>query len=336
MMNVEATKSTKYQEARKMNKARLYDANGKPVSGFNGLVAGWLEGNVALQEHNPPAAFKALLNAYNLELDTVLKSGVNRIEAHRALLSNLTKMMFGTDISPDLKARLSTELINPTGFRRTIDQGAAKNAGENFINMLVWALANLLQKQDDVLVDKGLPRIFKDALTLERPFIGVKYKKNLSLTIEGDLVVFSRKNPFNAVIVSAKTRLKEVFHIATMWKLFFDILEDRECLDKWALKRIGQGSTKSITYVFATADMIPAGGRKTQGPDVEREQPRNLIALDASFFDYVFVSKQGIEHVANSLKIGGRREALFHEMGCIIDLIDQKFKLGLTQAKRVV
>ena len=75
--------------------------------------------------------------------------------------------------------------------------------------------------------------------------------------------------------------------------------------------------------------MVAKGGRKTQGSDVERPQPRNLIAMDASFFDYVFVSKTGIPHVANTIALG-TRGALFHELGCLTKLIEQKFLIDLT------
>jgi hypothetical protein len=51
--------------------------------------------------------------------------------------------------------------------------------------------------------------------------------------------------------------------------------------------------------------------------------------MDASFFDYVFVSKTGISHVSNTLKLSGIREALFHELGCLIDMTEQKFGITL-------
>ena len=312
-----------------MLKARLYNGDGTPAVGFNDRIAQWLEGRLALREHKTPRAFEGLRKKYASELARLEEKGKNTWAAHRALLSNLTNIMFGIDVTTELRTRLSPELINPTGFRRTIDQGAAKNAGENFSNMIVWALADALRGQDEVLVDKGLPRFLQDVLTMQRRFRGVKYNRDLGLTIEGDLVVFSRDNPLNAIVVSGKTRLKEIFHVGTMWKLFFDMLDDKYCLRKWGLVRASKASLKDFLYVFATADMIPAGGRKTQGPDVEREFPRNLIALDASFFDYVFVSKEQIAHVANSLQFGAPREALFHDLGCLLDLVCQKFRIRL-------
>ena len=110
--------------------------------------------------------------------------------------------------------------------------------------------------------------------------------------------------------------------------MLFDILEDAHCQEKWGLDRASEEDVSKALYVFATADMVAKGGRKTQGPDVERSEPRNLIAMDASFFDYVFVSKTGIQHVENSIKLGVRG-ALFHELGCLVDLIEQKFGISL-------
>jgi len=67
--------------------------------------------------------------------------------------------------------------------------------------------------------------------------------------------------------------------------------------------------------------------RRSQGPDVERESPRNLIAMDASFFDYVLVSKKGIVHVSESINLSSTKEALFHELGCLVDLVEQKYNI---------
>ena len=36
---------------------------------------------------------------------------------------------------------------------------------------------------------------------------------------------------------------------------------------------------------------------------------------------YVFVSKTGISRVSNTLNLLGKREALFYELGCLLDLI---------------
>ena len=50
--------------------------------------------------------------------------------------------------------------------------------------------------------------------------------------LEGDLAVFSRTDPLNAVVVNAETRLKKVFHTGTMWALTFDNIGDTHCLTK--------------------------------------------------------------------------------------------------------
>lgn len=141
--------------------------------------------------------------------------------------------------------------------------------------------------------------------------------------VESDFCIFSRTNPLNAIVCSAKTRLKEVFHIGTMWKLFFDVLDDEHCKQKWGLR--GVGGTSDMDYVFATADNIREGGKNSQGPDLKPEGVRNLLALDASFFDYVFVSKSGLDYVSDRLVYTSGREALFHELGCVLDMISSKY-----------
>jgi hypothetical protein len=218
--------------------------------------------------------------------------------------------------------------VNVGGFRTTLSQGVAKNVGENFVNIIVYALADLLSHQDTILIDKGVPPALRKAITLRRKVTLKTGVREIHIPIESDASIFSRTDPRSAILISAKTRLKEVFHIGTMWKILFDVLGDDNCQRKWGLHRDSSEPVSNMLYVFATADMVSSEGRKTQGPDVERTEPRNLIAMDASFFDYVFVSKVGIAHVDNQLSIG-QRGALFHELGCIIDLVEQKFEVKL-------
>jgi hypothetical protein len=281
---------------------------------------------VAVREHSPPAQFGELREAYDEALAALEKTDWLRRAAHVKLLSELTDLIQGQDLSASLAARLSSAPINESGFRTALSQGFAKNAGENFINIIVYALADVLQGQDEILVDKGTPVPLRDLLTLKRAFhLPNGSTREISIPIEADLVIWRRSRPADAIVVSAKTRLKEIFHIGTMWKLFFDMLDDEYCLEKWGLE--GPPESPEMLYVFATADNIPSGGRRTQGPDVERQEVRNLIAMDASFFDYVFVSKSGIGHVSGELSLRHGREALFHELGCLIGLVEQKFQL---------
>jgi hypothetical protein len=239
------------------------------------------------------------------------------------MLSQLTEVVNGCDLAGELTSRLPDALINSGGSRSTLSQGMMKNAGENFVNAIVYALADTLQEQDDVLVDKGLPPPLRDKMTMVRKFVGTKEQRDLELVVESDFCVFSRSNPLNAIVCNAKTRLKEVFHIGTMWKLFFDMLDDGHCQRKWGLS--AAGDTSKMHYVFATADNIREGGKNSQGPDLKPEGVRNLLALDASFFDYVFVSKTGLKYVSPTLANANERETLFHELGCIIDLIRLKY-----------
>lgn len=305
---------------------QLYNATKHPAAGFNGLILSWLRDEIRVREHSPAAAFSPVRELFDVEIAELLRTLPTRA-AHRELLSRLTPMLLDVDISGHLSGRLIKDLINETGFRTALSQGQAKNNGENFVNAIVYSLAELLSHQDRILVDKGTPPGLRDALTLTRKIELAPGTKQIHIPIECDFAIFDRADPTNAIVISAKTRLKEVFHVGTMWKLLFDMVGDAYCEHKWGLEAAGDRSR--IEYCFATADMIPPKGNKTQGPDVEREAPRNLIAMDASFFDYVFVSKFGISHVAKRLEYGGAREALFHELGCLLELIEQKFGLVL-------
>lgn len=305
----------------------LYDNRGVPNAGFNALVKGWLDLSTPVVEHTPPRAFATIREKYDVALRALLNAPGQQTKraAHTILLSSLTDLLFSVDLPAELEARLSPDKINEAGFRTALSQSVAKNAGENFTNAIVYALADVLLHQDEVLVDKGMPPRLRELLTLRRSFRGTSQDQpiTIEIPIECDLCVFSRTQPTTAIIVSAKTRLKEVFHIGTMWKLFFDMIGDAPVLAKWGLT--SSQEARDILYVFATADMIAKGGTRTQGPDVERAEPRNLIAADASFFDYVFVSKHGIGHVSPILNKAGGRESLFHELGSIFDLIEQHF-----------
>ncbi len=305
----------------------LYDGNGAPRMQFNKRVLGWLKGSLRVKEHQPPKTFEVLREPYEKKLKAILshaKFAGPKWRAHRILLSNLSDLIRANPLTESLGVRLEKSNITSVGFRSALSQGVAKNMGENFINAITYALADSLVDQDEVLVDKGLPRRLRTLLTIRKEFVGrTSGKRELEFTPECDLAIFSRSNPSNAIVVSAKTRLKEVFHIGTMWKLFFDMIGDKNCEKKWGL--VTSTEKLDVHYVFATADMILAEGKKTQGPDVERDEVRNLIAVDSSFFDYVFVSKSGIPHVAHSLDLKAGREALFHELGCLLDLVHRKF-----------
>jgi hypothetical protein len=305
---------------------KLYDADRIPVEGFNGLVHEWLRDKVRLVEHSPPAAFDFMRTAYELEVENLLttEEAPDVWTAHRTLLSDLTRLMFGDDISGRLSSKLSAERINPAGFRSQLTQSVAKNTGENFINAIVYALAACLRDQDDVLIDKGMAAPLRPLLTLERHFAGSSGQERfIQIPIEVDVSIWLRSDPTRAIIVNAKTRLKEIFHIGTMWKLLYDMIGDKYARAKWELE--GSDKASQMKYVFATADMIRTTGTGTQGPDVEREEVRNLIAMDAAFFDYTFVSKTGIGHVSPTLELAAGREALFHELGCLLDLVQQAF-----------
>jgi hypothetical protein len=306
----------------------LYTAQGQPVDGFNSLVKGWLEGSTQVREHRTPAAFDGVRRAYDEAITAVEETGLSAVETHAQMLSNLSDLMQGDDLSAELAGRLSDANINTGGVRTALSQGFSKNVGENFINLIVYALADLLEGQDQILVDKGTPAPLKQFLTPIRTFEGTTSGvREIDVKIECDLAVWNRARPESAIVLSGKTRLKEIFHVGTMWKLLFDMIGDEHCESKWGLRTVDQ--ELDVQYVFATADLIPSDGTRTQGPDVERDEVRNLIAMDASFFDYVFVSKTGIGHVATELDLQAGREALFHTLGCLTSLIAQKFEIEL-------
>lgn len=315
---------------RNPTRLRLYDNSGEPSHSFNRRIINWLSCRSRIVEHQPPKAFASTLSSYNRMHAALMKQkALPRHKAHRMLLSNLTDLLMGIDLNRELEKRLSKELIHDGGIRTTIAQGVMKNTGENFVNLVVYAMADCLKHQDDILVDKGPPPLIKDALTLRKQFAGTREKRDIHIPIEVDFCVFSRTNRFSAIVGSAKTRLKEVFHIGTMWKLLFDISCDASCLKKWGLQ--SGAESNDMLYVFATSDSIREGGRRSQGPDIKITGVRNLIAADASFFDYVFVSKPGIPYVSGRLNHSAGRESLFHELGCLIDLVEQKYeKMGFS------
>src|SRR5262249_38235215 len=142
---------------------------------FNSLVLGWLQERLIVREHRPPAAFTELRHAYDLEVDNVRAISKTRLptwQAHKAVLSNLTELMLGHDVTGLLSKRLSAESINPGGFRTALAQGVAKNTGENFINAITYGLAACLAHQDVVLVDKGLPPPLRPFLEFSKRFTG--------------------------------------------------------------------------------------------------------------------------------------------------------------------
>ncbi len=302
-------------------KISLY-AGGHPRADFNTLVVEWLAGRVQLKEHQPAKAFGGARALIDAAIDSSLAEGRDLTGAARKALSGLTTFMFAQSLN-DALGYLSEDMINEGGFRSARSQGFAKNWGENFVNSIVYVLARAYEHHPNVIVAKGTPKPLKPRLESTRlvPLDGSR--EEISIGIESDLCVFRRDDPERCVIVNAKTRLKEVFHIGTMWALLFDIMTDPVLRQRFGVVADQPLDRRKARYVFATADSVNTGGERTQGCDVERDAPRNLIKMDALFFDYVFVSKEGIGHVARELDTTRAREAVFHELGCIIDLVDQ-------------
>jgi hypothetical protein len=126
---------------------KLYN-EGKPASDFNLMVKAWLDGLISIREHKSPAAFEGIRAAYNLAIALEIDLGLDRKAAHITALSNMTKLLFEHDLTGELRSRLVGDLINTTGFRTTLAQGFAKNVGENFVNLIVYALSELLKDND--------------------------------------------------------------------------------------------------------------------------------------------------------------------------------------------
>jgi len=306
-------------------KKALYD-NGRPTTGFNSLILQWLKGEELLTEHNTPAAFNLVRLKYDSFICQLVSTGMEEKKAHKKALSYLTtEILLSTDIKSELMERLSGSSINASGARTQLSQGMAKNSGENFVNLVIYSLANIYKDNDQVLIDKGTPEFLKKTLHLQRTVtLTNNVIKTIDIPIESDFIIFNRNDFRRAIILNSKTRLKEVFHIGTMWKLFFDIAKNDDLKKHWNLS--GADNINQIKYCFVTADMIDPSGAKSQGPDIpENKEPRNLIQMDASFFDYVFVSKNN-PFIANQLNIASSKEGLFHELSCLVDLVEQLVK----------
>lgn len=308
----------------KPKKTHLYLA-GAPAPQFNKLVLSWLKGELEVYEHAPPRAFDGLRKAYDDLRGELVAKGASKLDSHKKVLSTLTDLMLGTDLRTKLLELLGDRAYDG-GFRSALAQGLAKNVGENFTNAIVYGLADLLCDQDEVLVDKGLCAPVKPLVRIQRPIALSHQNENLDVLIEVDFAIWRRDAPDDAIVGSAKTRLKEIFHIGTMWKLFFDMIDDPAAKQKWGL--VAAGPTTNMDYVFATADLIGGKAERSQGPDISDSGVRNMIKFDASFFDYVFVSKSGTQ-MSSTLDLAAGRETLFHELGCLVDLTAQKFALAL-------
>lgn len=293
---------------------------------FNSVVQRWLEGEINnLVEHTTPAAFDVTLEEYKQGLESLREEDVDMPRTQ--ILNMLTGVLLGVDLREELGARLDDEPISEGGFRTTVGQGQAKNTGMNYENLIVYNLATALEGTP-VAVDRGAPDELEEELTINRTACGT----DIELGLMGDIAIFRKNDPLDAIILHSKTRWKEVVHIDVMWKLLFDIASDEELAEQWNLE-VDSNELDDVLYCFASADSVPPGGRNTQGPDIPNDgMPRNLICADASFFDFVFVSKPDISYTEESIPPTLEREALFHELGAIHDLVEHKFEISLDRS----
>ncbi len=216
--------------------------------------------------------------------------------------------MRSCDITPELAKKHSQETANG-GVRTSLSQSVVKNIGEHFVNLIVYGLADLLKYQDEILVVKGCPAPLRSMLTVTRQVSTLTVEKQLTVPIEVDMAIFRRSDPTDAILVNAKINFKTA-------KLS---VNERKNFDALRSSSAG-GVASNMLYVFATADT---------GSELDRQKIRNDTEIIGSYFDYSFVAKTDNEHVASNLAYGGRKESLFHELGCLMDLIQQKFKLEI-------
>lgn len=295
---------------------KLY-VEGSPVDNINELTVAWLRGEIRVKEHAQAKAFSSL----RLLIDAVLNEPAPE-GAHRHALTHLTPVLFRQGLREQL-GHLSDDTLNIGGFRTAASQGFAKNWGENFVNAIVYILCSYFIDHPDIVVAKGSPPPVRKRLAGQKLVTLSNGVERITYDIESDFCAFSRSDPHRMIVANAKTRLKEVFHIGTMWALLLDSHCDPAARAAYSLTATDPPKRDDVRYVFATADSISEGGKSTQGSDIDRPAVRNLIKMDASYFDYVFVSKPDIDHVSKNIDTTSVREALFHELGTIIDLIEQ-------------
>jgi hypothetical protein len=303
-------------------RANLYSCS-NPES-FNKSVIRWLRGEVQISNHSQPIAFRPYIYAYE-DLKRKLNESRGK-PPQREILNHLTDILLSVDLKKELSKRLSDE--TGSGFRSALSQGLAKNMGENFVDLIVYNLAEGLGNSG-IVVDKGVPPLLKKEMEIEF----TRFGQRLKIPIECDICIFDWGNPSKAIMINAKTRLKEIFHIGTMWKLIFDISKKKELMEEWGMEGEPR-KLDDVLYCFATADLRVAGKERSQGPDIEVQDQRNLIKVDSSFFDFVFVSKPGpIRNVQDTIPRNIERKCFFHNLGAVYDLIEGHFKVEIASVK---
>jgi len=135
-------------------RANLYSCS-NPES-FNKSVIRWLRGEVQISNHSQPIAFRPYIYAYE-DLKRKLNESRGK-PPQREILNHLTDILLSVDLKKELSKRLSDE--TGSGFRSALSQGLAKNMGENFVDLIVYNLAEGLGNSG-IVVDKGVPPLLK-------------------------------------------------------------------------------------------------------------------------------------------------------------------------------
>lgn len=198
---------------------------------------------------------------------------------------------------------------DPAKGRTRRSQGVAKNLGTIYTYLLTYNLCeNLLGTEATAAVH--MPNKLREATTLHREYAG----ENITIPIEGDLVVFNPENYDDpSILISCKYSMKERSHIVTMWGLLSDIAQDEEQREQYNIElNDPNGLVDNMIYAFATPD-----------DNEDLRDPRNLIKMDASFIDYVFSGRQGTTDAPKSVNLGD--EHLVHYSSAIYDLIAKTY-----------
>ncbi|RYD61946.1 MAG: hypothetical protein EOP84_35105, partial [Verrucomicrobiaceae bacterium] len=155
----------------------LFHFHGKdgPVKAFNAQVLRWLRNECpegyTKHDKKAPEYFPELITVHEkriAELRETLPANASDATVLRESLNFLSQSMAESKLKDAIGEKHSSENYNQVGSRTPLSQSLSKNLGENFVNLIVFTLATLLEGQDEVLVEKNLPAHVKHYLGLGR------------------------------------------------------------------------------------------------------------------------------------------------------------------------
>lgn len=134
---------------------------------------------------------------------------------------------------------------------------------------------------------------------------------DLTLPVEADITIL-RPSDMTAVVLSAKTTLKERLHIAVMWRLVLEAAKDPGWSARLGIKPVPDIEVlRRLRYCFVTADLGERG---------DLLSPRNLIKADASLFDCFFAARDDLPHLERVIGVDGRK-AIFYRLSAIYEYL---------------